>query len=142
MLGAGAAWLQTARDQKLRFLASIVLAGIIAYALAKVAGKIYYDPRPFVAEHVKPLIPHAADNGFPSDHALFTATLTVATYFFNKKIAVAMTIVTVIVGVARVLAAVHTPLDIVSGWLFGSIGAIIGYYLVTWYWQTRNKVSS
>ncbi len=142
MLGAGVAWLKTARDQRLKFLASIVVAGMLAYALAKIAGKLYYDPRPFVAEHIKSLVQHAADNGFPSDHALLTATLAVVTYFYNKKIAMGMALLTIIVGVARILAAVHSPLDIAGGWILGSTGAIVSYYIVMWYWQTRDKANS
>lgn len=137
VLGAGAAWLKTANRQKLRFLATIVLAGVIAYVLAKCASKLYYDPRPFVAEHIRPLIPHAADNGFPSDHALLTATLTATTYFFSKKIATLMAILTAAVGIARIAAHVHSPLDIAGGWAFGIAGAVASYYLVTWYWNRR-----
>ena len=96
------------------------------------AGHLYYDPRPFVTEHVKPLIPHGPDNGFPSDHALFTMTLTVITYFFNKKIASVMLILTIAVGAARVLAKAHSPLDIGSGWVLGIIGAVCGFYLMRW----------
>lgn len=142
VLSAGIAWLKTTRDQKLKFAASIVLAGIIAYAVAKVAGKIYYDPRPFVTAHVQPLIQHAADNGFPSDHALLTATLTAVTYFFNRKLALGMALLTIIVGIARILARVHSPLDIAGGWVLGVIGAVIGYYFVTWYWRRHPKANS
>lgn len=123
------AWFQVAKEYIVKFIVATILAGGIALALSRVAGHMYYDPRPFVTEHVKPLIKHAADNGFPSDHALLTGTLTAITYFFNKKIADVMLVLTVIIGVARVLAKVHSPLDIASGWVFGAVGAVCGYYL-------------
>jgi undecaprenyl-diphosphatase len=81
-----------------------------------------------VSEHVKPLISHAANNGFPSDHALFTMTITAITYYFSKKTAAVMLVLTIIIGVARVLALVHSPLDIGAGWVIGVIGAVAGYY--------------
>ena len=126
------AWLPTDRETKKRFIVATVLAGGIAFALSRIAGHLYYDPRPFVTEHLKPLIPHGADNGFPSDHALLTMALTAITYFFNKKIASLMLVLTIVVGVARILAKVHSPLDIGGGWVFGIIGAVCGYYLMRW----------
>ena len=127
------AWLKTAKNERLRFVASAVLAGVIAFILSRIASKVYFDPRPFVVEHVKPLFPHIADNGFPSDHALLTGTLTAITYMFSKKFFYIMAIPTIIIGIARVAAKVHSPLDIAGGWLFGIIGAIAGYYLVSSY---------
>ena len=57
----------------------LLIFGIItlpaAYIIAKLAGFLYYDPRPFIQGGFTPLIPHAADNGFPSDHALLSAAI-------------------------------------------------------------------
>ena len=132
IVGIGIAWLRTTKNLKVQFIVASIIAGAIAFMLSRIASKLYYDPRPFVTEHVKPLIAHANDNGFPSDHALLTMTLTAITYFYNKKIALAMLLLTVIVGVARILAKIHSPLDIGAGWLFGIVGAVAGYYLTLW----------
>ena len=132
IVGIGIAWLRTTKNLKVQFLVATIIAGAIAFVLSRIASKLYYDPRPFVTEHVKPLISHAGDNGFPSDHALLTGTLTAITYFFNKKNALGMLVLTVIIGIARILAKVHSPLDIGTGWLFGVIGAVAGYYLALW----------
>ena len=132
VLGLIAAWLPTDKLTKKKFIVAMVLAGVIALVLSRIAGHLYYDPRPFVTEHVKPLIPHGPDNGFPSDHALLTMTLTAITFFFNKKIASVMLLLTIAVGIARILAKVHSPLDISGGWAFGIIGAICGYYIMRW----------
>lgn len=141
VVGLAVAWLHTNRKLKAQFIVATIIAGAIAYILSRIAGHIYYDPRPFVTEHVKPLIAHAADNGFPSDHALLTMTLTAIAYFYNKKIALGMLGLTIIIGVARVLAKVHSPLDIAGGWVLGIIGVVVGYYAVSWLWRykTQNK---
>ncbi len=133
------AWLRIAKDKKAQFFAATILAGIIAFILSRVASRLYYDPRPFVSEHVKPLFAHIADNGFPSDHALLTMTLTAAAYFYNKKAAAVMLVLSIIIGVARVLAKVHSPLDIGSGWVFGITGSIAGYCLVKWYFKHHKR---
>lgn len=140
ILGIGIAWLRTAKNLKVQFIVATIVAGAIAYILSRIASHLYYDPRPFVTEHVKPLIAHQADNGFPSDHALLTMTLTAITYFYSKKAATGMLVLTVIVGVARILAKIHSPLDIGGGWVLGIIGAVVGYYAVSWLW--RNKTQS
>lgn len=132
VLGLIFAWVRTVKNLKVQFIIATVLAGIVALVLSRLAGKLYYDPRPFVSEHVKPLISHAADNGFPSDHALFTMTLTAVTFFYRRKIAGIMLVLTIIVGVARVLAKVHSSLDIGGAWVLGIIGGVAGYYITRW----------
>lgn len=144
VLIAAFVWLQSkGKEAKLRLAATTVVAGVIAFAAAKIASSLYFDPRPFVSEHVTPLISHAPDNGFPSDHALFTMTLTAIVYFFNKKAAGVMFALTIVVGVARILAKVHSPLDISAGWVIGIAGASAGYYACRWlferYYRGQNR---
>lgn len=139
VLGMGVAWLRSPRSVRLPFALSVLLGGIIALVISRIAGKLYFDPRPFVTEHVKPLFSHAPDNGFPSDHALFTMTLTAVTYFFSRKWATLMLLLTIVVGAARVLAKVHSPLDIAGGWVIGIAGAIAGYYLASWLLRRFSK---
>jgi undecaprenyl-diphosphatase len=138
-LGWVVAWVRVSKHGKKQFLVATIFAGIVALALSRVASHLYFDPRPFVTEHVKPLISHVADNGFPSDHALLTMTLTAITYLFSKKIAGGMFVLTVLVGVARVLAKVHSPLDIAGGWLLGVIGAIVGFYAMRYVFSRYRK---
>ncbi|MCL5113464.1 MAG: phosphatase PAP2 family protein [Patescibacteria group bacterium] len=127
------AWWTVKKEDRIKIAILIIIAGAIAFTLRTIGGALYYDPRPFVVEHVKPLVPHAPDNGFPSDHALLSGTLTAVTFFFSKKYGYLLLVLTVIIGVARVLAKVHTPLDIGAGWIFGIIGAVCSYYIVNLY---------
>lgn len=132
VLATALAWWRVDTETKKQFAVAAVIGGIVALVLAKIAGHLYFDPRPFVSHHVKPLISHAADNGFPSDHSLLAGMLTAITFFYSRKIASIMLVMTILIGVARVLAKVHSPIDILAGWLFGAIGAVIGYYVSRW----------
>lgn len=115
----------------MKLAAVIVLAGILAVIASRIAGKLFYDPRPFVRNpNLKPLIPHGPDNGFPSDHALLTMTLTAALYFYSRRWAAAAFIVTAIVGAARILAHIHSPVDIIGAWVIGIAAAAAAYYFV------------
>ena len=57
-----------------------------SFIIAKVLNAIFYNPRPFVVEHVQPLIQHATDNGFPSDHTLLTMTVAAIVFVYHKRL--------------------------------------------------------
>lgn len=96
----------------------IALYGIIAlpatYVVAKFLALLYYDPRPFVAARVVPLIPHAPDNGFPSDHTLLLAAVASVLYPYSRKTSWTLWIITLAVGFSRVAAGIHHSIDIIG----------------------------
>ncbi len=124
------AWLQAGSKLKKEMFLVGLLAGIIAVALDKLSSKLYYDSRPFVTHNIKPLIAHAADNGFPSEHTLFSFTLAAVIFFYRPRLGMAAAIVALMVGVARVAAHVHSPIDILGGLVLGAIAGYLGYWLV------------
>lgn len=119
--------LQLKDKRRWQFMASVVAAGILAVVFSRSAGKIYYDPRPFVVENIKPLIAHGADNGFPSEHTILAATLSMIIYFYKRKWATTAFILTLLVGAGRVLAHVHSPIDILGGLALGILAGRVGY---------------
>lgn len=68
----------------------VIVAALIAlpltYIIAKMMSALYFDPRPFVVGNFVPLIPHAPDNGFPSDHTLLSAAIAAVIFAFDRKI--------------------------------------------------------
>ena len=106
----------------------VLMAGLTAYLLAKLLAAVYQPSleRPFEILGVEPGASFLPNAGFPSDHALFTAFLTLAVWFETrrKKIAILLTILTVAVCVGRVLALVHTPLDVIGGIVIACVGAL------------------
>jgi undecaprenyl-diphosphatase len=125
----GWGWLQANRKKKLSMAAAIILAGIAAAILDKLAGKLYYDPRPFVTHHITPLVAHAADNGFPSEHTLFTFTIATVLYFYRPKLSYLAFGLALLVGIGRAAAHVHSPIDIIGGIILGVIAGWSGYRL-------------
>lgn len=59
-----------------------------------------------------PLIPHGIENGFPSLHTLFAATMAALVFTKHRLIGSAMFLVAIAIGVARVLAGVHHGIDV------------------------------
>lgn len=115
------------RKDLIKILNTAILSLPLAYIIAKILSHFIQDPRPFVVEHTQPLIAHAADNGFPSDHTLLTMTIAAIVFTFNKKLGIILTILSLIVGIARVMARVHHPLDILGSIVI----SIVSVYLVT-----------
>lgn len=115
----------------------IFLAGVTAYLMAKLVGHFYQPEtmRPFEKLGVEPGAAFLPNPGFPSDHALFAMFLTLAVWFSTKRkvLAGTMLALTLIVCVGRVVALVHTPLDVIGGILIACTGII-------WYRQTGDKV--
>lgn len=115
----------------------IALAGITAYLAAKLIGYVYQpeELRPFEKLGVEPGAAFLPNPGFPSDHALFASFLTIAVWVSTRRKAIAgtMLVLTLVMAMARVLALVHTPLDVIGGLLIPLVGVI-------WYRHTRRKV--
>ena len=115
----------------------IVGAGLTAYAAAKLAGWLYQPEllRPFEKLGVEPGAAFLPNPGFPSDHALFAMFLTLAVWYStrNKWLAGTMFGLTVIMSIGRVLALVHTPLDVIGGMLIATVS-------IVWYRRTHKNV--
>lgn len=129
---------QIPKGHRFEVYARILMAGLTAYLIAKLLGSVYQPSgeRPFEVLGVAPGASYLNNPGFPSDHALFTAFLTLAVWFETKKrgIAIALLVLTLLVCIGRVLALVHTPLDVIGGLVVASIGAL-------WYFQTNKALA-
>lgn len=126
-------WWRLPGRLRLRVVLQAVLGIALAYVLAKIAGAIHPDVRPFAAQHFAPLVPSATDNGFPSDHTTFAmlAALTILPY--AKRWGIALAVLAFIVGIGRVGAGVHSWQDIFGGVAVAAIAAASAYYGVKWF---------
>ena len=116
VLIAGGYFFSISKQQKREMVIFSLITLPIIFIISRLASKLYFNPRPFVVENFLPLISHAADNGFPSDHTLLSAAVASIIFVFNKKIGILLGLLAVLVGMARVTAGVHHYIDI-----FGSI---------------------
>ncbi len=129
---AGLVWLRVPAGQKWTLAVTGVAGGLLGLGLITVAGLLYYEPRPFVTQHIHPLFAHAADNGFPSDHATLTMFLAVCVLFYSRLWGGVLVGNALLVGTARVLAHVHSPLDIVAGFVFAAVAALLAHWAAPW----------
>ena len=125
-------WWRRDRPTKVELGFRLLVGGLLALALARVAGHLYYDPRPFVTQHVRPLFAHAADNGFPSDHALLTSFLAVSVMWYSRRVGAVLLANAVLVGASRVAAHVHSPIDIIGSFVFSGVAALVANVVTKW----------
>jgi undecaprenyl-diphosphatase len=77
-----------------------------------------------------PLIPHEADNGFPSVHTLYAMTTAAVIIIFKRKTGILLALLAVMVGVARVLAGVHHTADIIGGLAIAVFAVFLGWLIL------------
>jgi len=101
------------RTRKYLFFLGMVV-GLISVIVGQAIAYFYFDPRPFVTGHFQPLIPHVADNGFPSDHTLLSAVIAATLTTVSVPVGIILWVITGIVAVARVSAGLHHPIDVIG----------------------------
>jgi undecaprenyl-diphosphatase len=107
-----------------------VLSLGIAFLIAYIAGMLYYDARPFVVEHIEPLISHQPDNGFPSDHTLAAMVTAAVIFVYRRKLGILLGILGIIVGIARIAAQLHYPIDIIVSILIAVIATFCAWLIL------------
>ena len=119
------------KGKKRQYLIGLTVVALpVAFLLSRVAGHFYYNARPFVVGNFTPLISHAADNGFPSDHMLLAALLATLVFFVNARLGTIAWVVALLVGISRVVAGVHHTGDIVGSAIISIIAVFIAHYIL------------
>jgi undecaprenyl-diphosphatase len=113
------------RERMVRWVVTVILLAVIAFFLATIGSAIYNDPRPFTQDHVKPLISHAADNGFPSDHALLAAVIVAAVALVDVPLALPFVVLAFLIDWARIGAGIHHVGDVIGSSGFVALATLI-----------------
>lgn len=118
-------WISCNRTTKFALGLELLFGGVLAFAIAALASRVHYDTRPFVSRHIVPLIAHAADNGFPSDHALLASFLGFTILYRSRRLGVLLLVMALFVGAARVAAHIHNPQDVVASFAIAALSAAV-----------------
>jgi len=122
-------------QQKNRIMIAVALtSAIVARLIIKnIIVFSYTRPRPYmVLSSAHKLISTSLSENFqsfPSGHTIFFFALSMALYFYNKKLGIFSFIVSILMGVARVFVGVHWLSDIIGGLILGVIVAYICHLL-------------
>ena len=87
----------------------------------------FFHNRPFMDRLGHPLLAHAPDSSFPSDHATFTFSiaLMLLTFKTTRTVGIILTSLALACGMARVYVGVHYPLDIAGSFVVSMIAVWI-----------------
>lgn len=109
--------------QKKKEILKAFFTGALAWILAYIFKFLFSTPRPFdVLPQVQSLI-REGGHAFPSGHAAFFMALAVSIFFFHKKAGYVFMFFALFIGIARITAGVHFPIDILGGFALGALVA-------------------
>ena len=103
-----------------------LLASLTAWLLAEFIKSLIPTVRPFLlnGNPIKTLT-FPSDGAFPSAHAATAFALAVTVWFHDRKVGWIYLALALIIGIARVVANVHYPQDILGGAVLGILIAFL-----------------
>jgi undecaprenyl-diphosphatase len=106
-------------------LAALLSAGL-GLAVGKLISELVDRARPFVADPhgVHLFSSHAADPGFPSDHATAAFAIAIAIFLRKRGWGAAALVAAAVLSVGRVALGVHYPSDVLAGAAVGAAAAL------------------
>lgn len=124
-------------------------AVLLGLGLNALIGFVSFHPRPFMDGLGALLIPHAAENSFPSDHTTFTASIALTLLLLPRTVrwGALLLILAILGGLARVYLGLHYPLDILGSLVVSAIVALIVIQLSprlralnTWIYRLQDRL--
>ncbi len=117
------------RKEWMRLALFAIPAGVLTYLLGLLGNHLYFDPRPFVVGHFQPLIAHAPDNGFPSDHTLLASAFAAVGMFWSVWLGIVLWALAILIAVARVYVGVHHSIDVIGSMVFALLATMLWWAL-------------
>lgn len=97
----------------------IFISSGLAWFMSYIFKFLFHTLRPFdVFPTITSLIPETG-YAFPSSHATFFMALAFALFFDHKKVGLIFIFFALLIGLARIVAGVHFPIDILGGFVLG-----------------------
>ena len=111
---------------------AVVAAGLsaaLALTVAAILARVVDRARPFVGHpHAIHLFaPHAADSGFPSDHATAAFAIAVALLLRSRTWGAVALVAATVLAITRVAMGIHYPTDVLAGAVLGALVALLLY---------------
>ena len=97
----------------------------------------YQSSRPFLALDFVALVNHSSSNSLPSSHAVFYFTLAILFFLFSGELWRRWRFWflggVILMSLARIIAGVHWPMDIVAGFFIAAVGVFVIKWLLSKY---------
>ncbi|MFA5791418.1 MAG: phosphatase PAP2 family protein [Candidatus Paceibacterota bacterium] len=104
----------------------VFFSGVLAWILAVILKNLFHIPRPVLSLYdIHPLFTKTTFS-FPSEHSMLFFAFATAIFLFHKKAGYFFMFFAFIIGISRIIAGVHFPLDIFGGFV---LGALVAYFV-------------
>jgi membrane-associated phospholipid phosphatase len=90
-----------------------IVVALLSWLIGFLIKNLFYLPRPFIFSGLPPLITPGLDGSFPSNHTTLAFGLSLP--LFSKKGGIIFIFLAGLVSLGRVLAGVHTLIDVTAG---------------------------
>lgn len=103
-----------------------IMAGVIAWTISQIIKTVFPTMRPYQQFGLTPLtIFVPSDSAFPSAHSALIFAIAVTIWLHDRKIGSIFMMSALLIGLARVIANVHFPIDIVGGAVIGTVTSLL-----------------
>ncbi|OGI68731.1 hypothetical protein A2738_00275 [Candidatus Nomurabacteria bacterium RIFCSPHIGHO2_01_FULL_42_15] len=103
----------------------LCISGGSAWIVAKILKILIHTPRPFDAFTEMQSLFAETGYAFPSGHTMVASAIAFAIFFTNKKAGYVFMFFALIIGLSRIIAGVHFPIDILGGFVLGAFIAVL-----------------
>jgi len=115
----------------LREFGIVVFSVLFVWGFSALLKELVGAPRPYlVFQNFIPLFPYGGYDSFPSGHAGLFGAIAGAIYIFHHRAGFVFFICAILIGIARIIAGVHFPIDIFGGLCIGFIGVQLVYWIL------------
>ncbi len=116
--------------------------GSIGLILNFLISLLYFYPRPFMIHIGHLLIPHSYDTSFPSDHTTLILSIGFYLLFLSElKIqGIVISIIGVLVGLARVFCGLHWPMDIIGSGVVAMLSVLLILSVRNYLYKVNNFI--
>ena len=116
------AWTAWRHPAQRTYVLGMLVAAAVASVLAHMLSKAINLPRPFVAGLSPSYIEHGARGSLPSAHAtvMFTVALICCLRPAIRRVGIALFLIALVTGWARIYVGVHFPLDVLAGFVLAA----------------------
>ncbi|HWB70253.1 MAG TPA: phosphatase PAP2 family protein [Solirubrobacterales bacterium] len=110
-----------------RAAVAATLSAALALGVGKVISELVDRARPFVIDSggVHLFSGHAADPGFPSDHATASFAIATAIFLRHRRWGLVALTAAAVLSVGRVALGIHFPSDVLAGAALGAAAALV-----------------